>query len=131
MTTQNPCRYTDCAKQITVAQSILTLSMPVVKALFPNKELKEISDFQNGKEIIWLEVTCDLFTLVCLFDEDHICKGAFLDDLKELASYIDYCTQTYRYDPALKGWIIGDCHITVDAGSEEFCLAVLPIPVQP
>lgn len=126
MTTQNPCRYTEeCAKQITIAYSMLTLSLPDVKALFPNKGLSEVTNFYDGEELLWLEVKFDLFTLTCLFDENRICKGAFLDDLKEMVSYTDYCVQTYKYNPIVKGWIINNCHIIIEAECEEFSLAIL------
>lgn len=117
MTASNQYEYLDCAGQIRLAHRIITLSLPCVKSLFPDREFSEAHDSYDGIEGIWLEVKFDLFTLTCLFDNSCICKGVFLDDLKQMVNYKDYCSQAYDYDSDLNGWMIGHCCITIEAGS--------------
>lgn len=129
MTHLNQNQSTNLTEQILRGCLAVDTSLETVKSLFHAREIYEIYYLKENKKEISLEVEFGSSTLLCLFDDDHICESVFLlpDDLVDIIQCIEYCNKAYPYDRTLKGWITYNRIIQINTCNNECSLSILPI----
>jgi len=119
----------NCTEHIVLACSAINSSLQSVKTIFYYREVCEIHYSYKEEKDFQLEIRFDRATLTCLFDKNNICEGAFLflDDLLDIAYYIEHCNKTYPCDMILKGWLVNNCLMQINTDNKECSLMILPI----
>jgi len=127
----NPIHDTQATYFEQVSLGCLAIHTPLqtTKSLFVNREQYEILYTYKQKKEITLEIRFDSSTLTCLFDSDNICKSVFLfmDDIRDIIRYIEYCNETFPVDTALKGWVANNRIIQINTENKTCSLLILPI----
>lgn len=114
----------DCAGSISLACSILKLSLQEAKALLQYRIFSEISYYDNGIRDICLNIELDSAYLTCVFDKEMICGGVIihLEKWSDILDYINYCKKRYIYNYISRSWFIEDFTTIQINTEEEYCL---------
>lgn len=118
-----------CKEQIIAANLAIHTPFQTIKTLYQSKEIAEVDYSTKKEKRIMLEIRFVDATLSLLFDNRNICNSAhlFLDDPDNFTHYLDFCSKTFQYNHALKGWINDGCITQVYIEDNECNFMVLPI----